>query len=64
MALLPEVCSVNRPGGISITQELVRPSGLTLGVWSQNLHFGKIPGDSCARLTAEALDLMVLTPLS
>lgn len=64
MALLPEVRSINRPGGISITQELVRISGLTLGIWNQNLHFDKMPGDSCANLIAEALDFMVLTALS
>lgn len=48
MALLLDVWFMDGAGGVSITQELVRISGLTSGLQNQNLHFDKFPGDSCA----------------
>lgn len=48
MALLLDVWFMDGASDVSITQELVRISGLTLGLRNQNLHFDKIPGDSCA----------------
>ena len=48
MALLLDVWFMDGAGGVIITQELVRISGLTSGLQNQNLHFDKFPGDSCA----------------
>lgn len=48
MGLLLDVWFMDGAGGVSITQELVRISGLTSGLQNQNLHFDKFPGDSCA----------------
>ena len=40
--------SLYNEAGDSITQELVRISGLTSGLQNQSLHFDQFPGDSCA----------------
>lgn len=58
IALLLKVWSLDWACGISITRELVRISGLTLGLLSQNLHFGKID------LVAEFIDKLFKDSMS
>ena len=48
MALLLDVWFMNGASDVSVTQELVGSSGLTLGLRNQDLHFDKIPGGSSA----------------